>query len=151
MKANKMSAYFRWSSIGAIAGIFFGSAAIAVPIPDRNGDYTRSNAIGHLGWRVIDPDENGLNCRMAKRFQHTDYASANAPDALYDNFVHNIGEWSVVARFATGEMLQAQTAHVKNPNFLIDRQGKAWMAVLPQRGQSSMCFVRSNRRFIRPF
>jgi hypothetical protein len=137
--------------MSAIAGLLLSTTtAGAVPTPDRNGDYTQSNATGHLEWRVVDPDSKGLNCRMAKRFQNTDYASMEAPDELYQDFVHSIGEWSVVTTFPTDELLQVQTTHRTNPIFRIDRQGKSWMAVSTKKRGPYMCFVRSNRYFIRP-
>ncbi len=92
-----MKTQLLFSGITAIAGLLLSSmSAVAVPVPNQNGDYTQENATGHLDWRVVDPDSSGLNCRMAKRFQNTDYGSMEAPDELYQDFVHSIGEWSVV-------------------------------------------------------
>jgi hypothetical protein len=106
------------------------SAAIALPSPDRNGDYTdtrRGN--GHRDWGVVDPDPAGLNCRMAKRFYGFSLDDMNAPDELFKNRKHKIGDWQVVGKFKPGQKFQVSIGHMMAQQIILDAQGKPWMAV----------------------
>ncbi|MBE9009138.1 hypothetical protein IQ250_02840 [Pseudanabaenaceae cyanobacterium LEGE 13415] len=129
--------------------------AIALPVPNRNGDYTSTRrGAGHQHWQVVDPDPAGLNCRMARRYQGIALDAVNTPDELMSrDYAFNVSSWEVIHRFRPGEKLWAITGHMTIQHIQFDDRGKPWLGVrVPHRGGDEIidCFVRANRRFVRP-
>jgi len=127
------------------------TSAIAIPVPNQQGDYPipalRQRGGRHVNWQVVDPDPQGLNCRMAKQFQGFSVDGANAPQELFQRNRHTISQWAVVTKFNRGQRLRAVTGNLANQIMLVDRQGKPWLPVNSPKGD---CFVRANSRFIQP-
>jgi hypothetical protein len=108
--------------------------------PDRNGDYfsnyapiqgkqpaNSKNMPGSL-WQVVSP---GLNCR---RGTGTNFA--------------------IVRSFGKGTILQADVGRGGADEVLYngkDKQGKPWMLVRSEAGESYSCNVRANIKYIKPY
>jgi hypothetical protein len=105
--------------------------------PDRNGDYFRNeapiqaerpyNSPGSL-WQVVSP---GLNCRRESGT-----------------------EFPIVRSFKEGTILQVNVGRGGSDEVLInakDQQGKPWMSVRNEAGESYECSVRANSRYIKPY
>lgn len=137
----------------AVAGILgMGTnLALAVPVADRQGDYTellaRRRGNRQVNWVVVDSDSQGLNCRMAQRFRSISVDSLDAPAELFERNKHNVSQWPVVTAFRRGKRLQAVTGNNANQIMIADSQGKPWMPISTDKGN---CFVRANSRFIKP-
>lgn len=129
-------------AIAAIAGaivLSFPNAAVAIPKPDRNGDYHRTS---HQNWIVVDRDPNGLNCRWSSAMPADWYSPATRfPDTSVSN-------WQIVRRFKRNTPL---TANLSPAGFAIlyDRQKKPWLKVSIG-SNDQICLVRGNARYIRP-
>lgn len=124
------------------------SIAGATPYLNPNGDYVGSTTDGYMKWQVVDPDPNGLNCRMANEFQPAVLDGADTPAVLYENNRHDVGRWPVVFSFQTGETLEAVIGNARfNQIMVLDRQGKPWLGVSTYKGD---CFVRANQRYVQP-
>ena len=125
--------------------------ALAIPTPNRQGDYPApppKQAQGlHVNWQVVDSDPKGLNCRMARQFQGFAVDGSDAPRDLSARNKHNISQWPVVFAFKQGQRLQAVTGNWGNHIMLTDQQGKPWLAVNTSKGH---CFVRANSNFVKP-
>ncbi len=108
-------------------------------VDHRNGDYFSNYApiqakspsgrmmAGSL-WQVVSP---GLNCRSGSGTQ-----------------------FSIVRSFKTGTILQANVGRGGSDEVVIngkDNQGKPWMRVRSEAGESYECSVRANRRYIKPY
>lgn len=137
----------------AVAGILAGWAnlALALPIANQQGDYTgllaRVRGNRQVNWVVVDSDAQGLNCRMAQRFQSISVDGIDAPDELFARNKHNVSQWAVVTTFRRGKRLQAVTGNNANQIMISDTQGKPWLPISTDNGN---CFVRANSRFIKP-
>lgn len=102
---------------------------------------------------MVDPDPAGLNCRMAKRFQGYALDAMNVPDELMSpDYTFNVSSWEVIHRFRPGEKLWAVTGNLTTQHIQFDDRGKPWLGVrVANRGNVIIdCFVRANRRFVRP-
>ncbi len=111
-----------------------------LPQADASGEYSRRTL--HTHWRVVDPDPEGLNGRLARDFP-VNYDSVAAPWPSSPPL-----SWPVVARFASGSLLRARTGNVGVIR-IKDPQGRSWMMVSRPEG-SGICFVRAHQRYIRP-
>ncbi|MBE9094175.1 hypothetical protein [Tychonema sp. LEGE 07203] len=147
-----MKAEIRIVSLAVIGILGLGAnLASAIPVANQQGDYpvppprTRGNR--QVNWVVVDPDSQGLNCRMAQRFRSISVDGINAPDELFERNKHNVSQWPVVTTFRRGQRLQAVTGNNANQIMISDTQGKPWLPVLTDKGN---CFVRANSRFIKP-
>lgn len=124
------------------------SVAVATPSLNSDGDYVGSTTNGYTKWQVVDPDPNGLNCRMASEFQPAILDSIDNPADLYEDNQHDVGRWPVVFSFQTGETLRAVIGNGRfNQIMLLDHQGKPWLGVHTRKGD---CFVRANQRYVQP-
>jgi hypothetical protein len=107
--------------------------------PDRNGDYAsnyapiqgkivgRGDMAGSL-WIVV---ASGLNCRVDSGVQS-----------------------SIVRSFTRRTVLQANVGRGGSDEVVInwkDKQGKPWMRVRSEAGESYECTVRANSRYIKPY
>ena len=106
--------------------------ALAPAVADENGDYTRRTDQTH--WQVVDPDPNGLNCRMAGTLEDY-YRSDTSP---------NILDFPVVATLESDLLFEVQATPAGWVNFGDDR-GLPWFYVAERE-----CFVRANSSFIVP-
>jgi hypothetical protein len=130
-------------TLAAIAIAMTATQALAIELPpekaDRNGDYFnnhapvqgkvigRGNMAGSL-WQVV---ASGLNCRSD--------AGMQSP---------------VVRSFSRGTVLQANVGRGGSDEVVIngkDKQGKPWMRVRSEAGESYECAVRANSRYIKPY
>ncbi|MGL5192172.1 MAG: hypothetical protein ACRC8Y_01025 [Chroococcales cyanobacterium] len=116
-------------------------ASSVLPQTNAQGDYTgKSN---HINWRVVDPDPNGLNCRMGDRtIEQVWNPSAGAL---------NIGSWPVTGTLPTDSTFQAA---LSPGGFVItfDANNQPWMFVESSNGpeQTNNCFIRANTNYIEP-
>lgn len=114
-------------------------AAVALPKPDKNGDYPRTS---HQNWRVVDPDPNGLNCRWSSAMPSEWFSpSAKLPQTPISN-------WAIIRRFKRNTPL---TANLSPAGFamLYDKQKKPWLKVSIG-ANDQICLVRGNARYIQP-
>ena len=113
-----------------------------LPQSDKNGDY--GNRTTHIYWKVVDPDPEGLNGRLADDFP-ADWEDIRAswPET-------NVAQWPVVTKFSTGSILTACPGNC-GIIFLKDKNGKSWLMVYrdPVK-KSKVCFVRANVKYIKP-
>ena len=111
------------------------STPIAPARADENGNY--SNRSDQTRWQVVDPDPNGLNCRMGGTLEDIHHGH-------YNNTFPNILDFPVVATLEPGSLFESR----QNPGgFAVygDDRGLPWVYV-PNLG----CFVRANSSFIAP-
>lgn len=116
-------------------------ASSVLPQTNAQGDYTgKSN---HINWRVVDPDPNGLNCRMGDRT--IDQVWNPSAGAL------NIGSWPVNGTLPPDSTFQAA---LSPGGFVLtfDSNNNPWMFVESSNGpeQTSNCFIRANTNYIEP-
>lgn len=116
-------------------------AASALPKPNQQGDYSRTS---HRHWMVVDPDPNGLNCRMG-RYSYDRIISPRSDVPL------NILNWPVVGTFSQGDRFQINLGPA-GFGILTDTRGKPWFYVsrTDANGAPSNCFVRANNQFAIP-
>jgi len=137
------------------------SPVLAIPMPDRDGDYTApKRVLLYPTWQVVDPDPNGLNCRTPQRFQGKtlgDYADQNndryrsIADELLQSGIHDIEQWEVLTRIYQGDRFNAYGGNLGAQIIVKDRQNKTWMPIsVSANNQLMHCFVRANKRFIQP-
>ncbi len=116
-------------------------ASSVVPQTNAQGDYTgKSN---HINWRVVDPDPNGLNCRMGDRtIEQVWNPSAGAL---------NIGSWPVIGTLPPDSTFQAA---LSPGGFILtfDSNNQPWIFVESSNGpeQTNNCFIRANTNYIEP-
>ncbi|MEB3826420.1 hypothetical protein [Phormidium sp. CCY1219] len=115
--------------------------ASALPTPNENGDYGRTS---HRYWKVVDPDPNGLNCRMG-RYSYPAIASPRSDVTL------DILNWSPVGTLDRGERFEIELGPA-GFGILTDTRGKPWFYVRRSFGEysTSCCFVRANSSFVVP-
>ncbi len=116
-------------------------ASSVLPQTNAQGDYTgKSN---HINWRVVDPDPNGLNCRMGDRT--IDQVWTPSSGAL------NIGSWPVTGTLPPDSTFQAA---LSPGGFVLtfDANNQPWMFVQSSNGpeQTNNCFIRANTNYIEP-
>ncbi|HEY9838792.1 MAG TPA: hypothetical protein V6D27_18055 [Vampirovibrionales bacterium] len=116
-------------------------ATSVLPQTNAQGDYTgKSN---HINWRVVDPDSNGLNCRMGD--QPIDQVWNPSAGAL------NIGSWPVTGTLPPDSTFQAA---LSPGGFVLtfDSNNQPWIFVESSNGpeQTSNCFIRANTKYIEP-
>ncbi|MDY7024518.1 MAG: hypothetical protein SWJ54_24740 [Cyanobacteriota bacterium] len=113
----------------------------SLPQPDEMGDYR--SQINHLYWQVVDPDPNGLNCRMGESSIQEVW---NIDSPRYPE----IGTWSVVTTLQTNEVFKAELTY---GGFLatFDQNFNPWIFVEEKSdGTPANCFVRANNNFVQP-
>lgn len=110
---------------------------------DSNGDWFglaefSGRPSGRLPWRVVDPDPNGLNCRMRGTFENATRLG-NSPDILSMPVVATLpygSEFEAAPMFATVYGVRTTIA---------DNRGLPWVY-----SQDHGCFVRANSAFVEP-
>jgi len=128
------------------------STASGLQQPDENGDYyqPRRRSEGSRTWRVVDPDPTGLNCRMKRDWQGITFGHVNAPEEMGKDYSANIGAWEVMATLLPGDSLTADGGHLSQGIFVLDQDGKPWLAISRSGSSPATCFVRANSAFIQP-
>ncbi|WRH67706.1 MAG: hypothetical protein RSE13_04975 [Planktothrix sp. GU0601_MAG3] len=97
----------------------------------------------HLYWQVIDPDPNGLNCRMGNASIEEIWNPDNPGFPTISN-------WPVVATFKPNEIFRAQLSY---SGFVVtrDNQFLPWIFVKKKLdGTPANCFVRASSALIKP-
>ncbi|QIZ69809.1 hypothetical protein [Oxynema aestuarii] len=110
------------------------------PRSNEAGDYASKS--DHTYWKVVDPDPNGLNCRMSEASIDEVWSATGGPI--------DIGNWPVVGTLQTNQEFEAE---LSPGGFVItfDPQGKPWIYVESSEGNgTSDCFVRANTQYVEP-
>jgi len=117
-----------------------------LPQPRENGDFSRSS---HNSWEVVDPDPNGLNCRMLEGIEN--YDELIARDMTDRNFTFDIGNWPVVGTLERGQDFQIELGPA-GFGVIYDTKDRPWIYVerTDEAGAPRNCFVRANSSFVRP-
>lgn len=116
-------------------------AANSLPQPNDRGDY--GGNLNHLYWRVVDPDPEGLNCRMGQ-------FSIQEVWSLDNSGYPQIGSWPPVTTLKKGEVFQAQRTYA---GFVVtfDENLNPWIFIRNKSdGTPANCFVRANSAFVQP-
>lgn len=142
---NRFKAIYRIVILGLglvfLLGITPVWAAKSLPEPNDRGNYmTKSD---HLYWQVVDPDPNGLNCRMGnariEEIWNPDHLGFPA-----------ISSWPAVTALKPDEVFRAQPSY---GGFVItfDDQFLPWIFIKKKPdGTPANCFVRANSALIKP-
>jgi hypothetical protein len=119
-------------------------------------------------WKVVDPDPQGLNCRMPRRFNgkyfddrvdsrversDQDYADSVMEAILLDK-TPDIGSWDVTTTIPQGKIIRAFGQ--VGVRIQYDAQGQTWLPVyfspndrpISVKNPAINCFVRANQKFI---
>jgi hypothetical protein len=133
--------------IGLVLGLILGLAnspvlaANSLPQPNDMGDY--SGNLNHLYWQVVDPDPEGLNCRMGQ-------FSIREVWSLDNSGYPEIGSWPVVTTLEKDDIFQAQRTYA---GFVVtfDQNLNPWIFIKNKSdGTPANCFVRANTAFVQP-
>lgn len=112
-----------------------------MPQPNERGEYTRTS---HRYWQVVDPDPNGLNCRMGP---HSIREIEN-PGSKIDL---NIGSWPVVGTLKEGEKFEIYLGP-SGLGVLYDDRDRPWFFV--QKSENidgpGNGFVRAHSSLVQP-
>ena len=136
-----------WGLILLVLGLFLFCgqppilAAHSLPQPDESGDF--SGNLNHLYWQVVDPDPNGLNCRMGE-FSIKQVWSLDNPG------YPEIGSWPPVTTLQKDEIFQAQRTYA---GFVVtfDENLNPWIFIKNKSdGTPANCFVRANNAYVQP-
>ncbi|MGC9526603.1 MAG: hypothetical protein ACP5D7_13800 [Limnospira sp.] len=117
-----------------------------LPQPGEGGDFSRSS---HRTWEVVDPDPQGLNCRMIEGIDS--YDELLARDMGDQNFTFDIGNWPVVGTLEQGQDFQIELGPA-GFGVIYDTEERPWIYVerTDETGAPSNCFVRANSSFVQP-
>ena len=116
-------------------------AANSLPQPNEKGDYVSKS--DHLYWQVVDPDPNGLNCRMGEAPIEAIWSPDNPGFPA-------IGSWPAVTTLKPDEVFKAQLSY---SGFVatFDQELQPWIFIKKkQDGTPANCFVRANQTLIKP-
>lgn len=116
-------------------------AAQSFPEPNAQGNYVSLSS--HVYWQVVDPDPNGLNCRMGNASIEEIWNPDNPGFPTISN-------WPVVATFKPNEIFRAQLSY---SGFVVTRDSQflPWIFVKKKLdGTPANCFVRANSALIKP-
>lgn len=116
-------------------------AANSLPEPNEKGDFVSKS--DHLYWQVIDPDPNGLNCRMGEEPIEAIWSPDNPGFPA-------ISTWPAVTTFKPDEIFKAQLSY---SGFVatFDDQLQPWIFIKKKEdGTPANCFVRASRNLIKP-
>ncbi|MCT7984275.1 hypothetical protein NG796_13310 [Laspinema sp. A4] len=111
------------------------------PHPDANGDYIRPN---HHHWEVVDPDPNGLNCRMPAGCTFDDIMAYNCPE-----FTGNYLDYPIRGTLQVGQRFRGFFSNAGGT--FRDNRGLPWVFVGENYDSNTRgCFVRANSNFVKP-
>jgi hypothetical protein len=124
----------------ALGTATLGSTA-PLPSPNNQGDYT--GRAYHTYWEVVDPDPNGINCRMTNSsFEELLRANNRTP--------FNFFNWSLVGVLKQGQRFESFPSNAAGT--FRDTRGLPWLFVGKSyaAGAAQGCFVRANSQFVKP-
>jgi serine/threonine-protein kinase len=111
------------------------------PQPDADGDYRRVN---HHHWEVVDPDPNGLNCRMPDGCTYDDIMGYSCP-----GFTGDYLDYPIRGTLQVGQRFRGFFSNVGGT--FQDNRGLPWVFVGENYdGNTRGCFVRANSNFVKP-
>jgi len=122
-------------SSAAVAGFgLVASIAVANPGTDEHGNWLQNY---EYYWRVVDPDPNGLNCRMR----------GTIGDILtIENRGYSLNFSSYWVRTTLPQGYEFRVGHMTGEGALMfDDRGLPWIY-----NSDDDCFVRANSHFVRP-
>jgi hypothetical protein len=137
----------------AITGVLSLGFSVAVAeVWDAKGDYARTDQSPvYRGWKVVDPDSAGLNCRMANQYRSVRLESQKiGSPALIPDKKHAIGNWPVLVQVPRNTVLTASLIDWRGGKVqvsVMDVNNRPWLALKTYRGE---CLVRANSRYIQP-
>jgi hypothetical protein len=139
-------------TLGIAGAISLHPSATAVePIWDAKGNYQPPDQFpAYSGWKVVDSDPSGLNCRIANQYRAIRFESEQSASPLIANNKHTIGDWPVLVKVPRNTVLTAPLIDLRGgklPILVRDRNGSPWIPLKTYRGQ---CLVRANSRYIQP-
>lgn len=117
------------------------SYAETLPTADSQGDYMGRD--GHDFWEVVDPDPNGLNCRMIN-------ASLQQLMSMSNTRPSDIFNWPVVGVLKEGQRFKSFSSNAGST--FRDTRKLPWLFVGKSYndGAAQGCFVRANSAFVKP-
>ncbi|MGC9525444.1 MAG: hypothetical protein ACP5D7_07885 [Limnospira sp.] len=123
------------------AGITAPVAADSLPKPNDKGDYIGNSS--HAYWQVVDPDPQGLNCRMGEQSIKEIWSPDNPG-------FPPIGSWPVVSTLSENEVFEGQLSY-GGFVFTFDQNRDPWIFIKNKSdGTPANCFVRANNLFVQP-
>jgi hypothetical protein len=128
------------STLLALGTATLGSTA-PLPSPNNQGDYM--GRAYHTYWEVVDPDPNGLNCRMTNSsFEELMRADNRTPFEFFN--------WSLVGVLKQGQRFESFPSNAAGT--FNDTRGLPWLFVGKSyaAGAAQGCFVRANSQFVKP-
>lgn len=136
---NRGLASMSWLAIALTFSL--SSARAEFPETDANGNY-----IGrpyHSYWQVVDPDPNGLNCRIPRGCSFDDIMGNSCP-----GFNGNYLDYQLRGTLQTGERFKSFPNNAAGT--FSDRRRLPWLFVGQNYdGGLSGCFVRANSSFVK--
>ncbi|MDF0556516.1 hypothetical protein [Kamptonema sp. UHCC 0994] len=112
-----------------------------LPTPNNQGDYT--GRAYHTYWEVVDPDPNGLNCRMTNSsFEELMRVDNRTPFEFFN--------WSVIGVLKQGQRFESFPSNAAGT--FRDTRGLPWLFVGKNyaTGGVQRCFIRANSQFVKP-
>ena len=112
-----------------------------LPSPNNQGDYM--GRAYHTYWEVVDPDPNGLNCRMtSSSFEELMRLDNRTPFEFFN--------WSLVGVLKQGQRFEIFPSNAAGT--FNDTRGLPWLFVGKSyaAGAAQGCFVRANSQFVKP-
>ncbi|ERT04951.1 hypothetical protein M595_5095 [Lyngbya aestuarii BL J] len=112
-----------------------------LPTTRENGDFIRSS---QKTWEAVNANSNGLNCHGL----NLSYEELIDPR---NSVKLDIENWPVVGQLKQGQDFEINLGPA-GLGMVYDAQQNPWMYVENTRGENgpSNCFVRANRRFVKP-
>ncbi len=112
-----------------------------LPEPMQNGDYRRSS---HTRWEAVNANSNGVNCRSV----NLSYDQLNDPR---NSVKLDIENWPVVGTLKPGQDFEINPGPA-GFGVVYDSKQNPWIYIekTAANGAPSRCFVRANRRFVKP-
>lgn len=113
---------------------------VAQPRPARNGDYWTRNESPWYDWIVVAKDLAG---RLHPSWP-PDWVE-NGAEVRW-----NVWAWPVVAHFPKGILLKA-APDAAGQIIIKDENNDSWLRVFLDEEAGTVCFVRCNRKFLKPY
>jgi hypothetical protein len=125
------------------------SSTANFPKADKDGEF--AGRIPYPLWRVVDPDPNGLNGRLASDFPR-DWESCNARWPKMDESMY---KWPVIRTFRKGSLLMGQMTNAGSvilTSFVGtgDKEKKERWLFVKFGLNGEVCFVRAKTQYIEP-
>jgi hypothetical protein len=115
--------------------------AASLPQPDEVGDYIGNS--NHVYWQVVDPDPQGLNCRMGEQSIEEIWNPDNPG-------FPPIGSWPAVTTLQENEVFEGKLSYGGFIFTFADNRDP-WIFIKNKSdGTPANCFVRANHLFVQP-